>query len=158
VSFHQQSFAARHGAMGDESEAVFDSLHGERVHRLGLNRYWANGGKLHLNQMTTPMRYAPDRQTIDRYVECMGVGRDQTLKIKDEKLVSLLRWNNLGPVDLFVYDSKHNRWWQAHILEWNQAITDHATVDHFPEGKAYWALHATHFPGEPCDVETGDGT
>lgn len=152
-SFHQQSFAARHGSMGDQCEAVFDALHGDRVHRLGLNRVWANGKRLTLNQMTIPMRYAPDRMVLDRYVECMGIGRDQTLKIKDEKVVSLLRWNNLGPVDLFVYDSKNNRWWQAPILEWNEAITKHAEVDHFSEGKAYWALHSSHFPSEPTDVE-----
>jgi hypothetical protein len=152
-AFHQQSFAARHGEMGDASEAVFDRIHGDRVHALGLNRYWKNGDKLYLNKMTTPMRYAPDRQTIDRFVECMGIGRDQTLKIKDEKIVSLLRWNNIGPVDLFVYDSKNDRWWQAHILEWNLAIAEYGEVKHFPEGKAYWALHSDHFPGEPTDVE-----
>jgi hypothetical protein len=153
VSFSQQTFATRHGQMGDESEAVFDELHADRVHRLGLNRYWANGKRLTLTQMSTPMRYAPDRMVGDRFVECMGIGRDQTLKIKDEKIVALLRWSMLGPTDLFVWDSSKRRWWQAPIELWRAAAAEHGEVKTFPEGKLFWAIHAKHFPSNPTELD-----
>lgn len=152
MSYNTQNFATRHGAMGDQSEAVHDEIHGDRVHRLGLNRYWANGGRLHLGNMTLPMRYAPDRMVDDALVECMGIGRDQTLKLKDEKLEALQAWTNIGPVRLFVYDSKNHRYWLAGLHRWLWMIEDFGVDAEFHDGKAYKGLHSDHFPGEPTDA------
>lgn len=99
--------------MGDIAEGVFDHVYNGRAHELGLNRYWQNGDRLYMNKMTAAMRYAPDRMTIDALIEVMGVGHDQTLKIKLEKLDALTKWEEVGPVRLFVYDSKNHRYWEV---------------------------------------------
>lgn len=152
MSFHTQSFAARHNTMGDISEGVFDQVTEGRAHPLGLNRFWMNGDRLYMNKMTPAMRYAPDRMTAEGFVECMGVGRDQILKLKKEKLDALLEWAELGPVDLFVYDSHKVRWWQAPVGTWWAQCAEHATEGTFPEGKKFYALKTEHFPGEPHEL------
>ena len=152
MSFHKQSFASRHNTMGDISEAVFDQITEGRSHPLGLNRYWMNGDRLYMNKMTPAMRYTPDRLTAHAFVECMGCGRDQILKVKHEKMEALLDWTDLGPVDLFVYDSSKARWWQAPIGTWWAQCREHGAEGTFPEGKRYYALATAHFPGEPNEL------
>lgn len=153
MSFHAQSFSSRHDQMGDIAENVFDTINGDRVHPLGLNRYWKNGKRLSLSSMTIPMRYTPDRMVGDAFVEVMGIGRDQTLKIKDEKLSALWQWRHLGPVELFVYDSHKERYWQAPLEDWWRAVRSYGQNAAFHDGKTYLALHVLHFPCSPTEVE-----
>jgi hypothetical protein len=152
VNFHRQSFAARHNTMGDVAELIYDTVYDGQAHPLGLNRYWMNGKRLTLTAMTDAMRYTPDRMSADGYVEVMGCGRDQLLKLKTEKLKALQQWAALGPVNLFVYDSKNHRYWEAPLEQWDEAIADHADLGTFPEGKTYWSLHTRHFPSTPKEA------
>jgi hypothetical protein len=59
------------------------------------------------------VRASPDYLTSSGFVECKGVGRDGTIKIKVEDYVSLQFWRLLMPVDIFVWDSSQRRWTQA---------------------------------------------
>jgi hypothetical protein len=150
MSFHQQAWSARFGAMGDEAEAVFDAVY-PKHHKLGLNRppFSVAGMKL-------GMRYTPDRMLRDRFVEVMGCGNDQTLKVKDEKLEALAMWELFGSVHLFVYDSCNKRYWEAPLGEWREQASAHGVKGAFPEGKTFVGLHAEHYPSEPKAAPLGE--
>ena len=150
--FHQRSFSQRVGQMGDAAEEACDLVYGGRTHALGLNRIWQNGVGLTLNQMSTPMRYTPDRMTINSFVECMGIGRDGTLKIKTEKVHALTAWAMIGPTKLFVFDQPNSTYYEAPIEDWEAACMAHAELDIFPEGKEFWALHRDHFTSTALPV------
>lgn len=152
TAFHERSWNQRLEEMGDMSERACYLVHHGRVHSCGLNRVWDNGVGLYMNDMTLQMRYMPDKMTRTAFVECMGIGRDSTLKIKEEKLVALLSWNALSPTDLFVYDSVTDEYWQASIEHWNAALQVNPEMKQFPEGKNYYALHRDNFPTEPTPV------
>lgn len=147
MGYKDATFAARLGTMGDPAEAAFDRMCPNN-HALGLNR-----PPLNVGQLPRLIRYTPDRLAQDRYVECMGIGTDQTLKLKTEKALTLVVWDDVLQTDLFVYDSKNERCWQASIWEWIEQCTQHAKTDFFPDNqKQYWKLHAKHFPSSPTDV------
>lgn len=150
MSFHEQSFHTRLGTMGDTAEAVFDHLF-PQSHKLGLNR-----PPFSMAGMLLEMRYVPDRMTREAFVEVMGIGGDQTLKLKLEKFDALFCWKALGPVDLFVYDQANERWWMAPITDWFRAALLHGTLGEFHDGKEFAALHADHFPTAPTDVRLPD--
>jgi hypothetical protein len=143
MTFHQQPFVARLAQMGDEAETAFDELNPNH-HKLGINR-----PPMNVAAMNPIARYTPDRMLYDRLVECMGIGKDATLKLKVEKLDALFAWTWISPVDLFVHDSHQRRWWQAPLKDWFVACQQHAQRNTFPEGKEYYALRADHFPTEP---------
>lgn len=145
-SFRNQSFANRFAAMGDQSEGIFDLVH-TKSHPLGLNR-----PNFTMRNMTPEMRYTPDRMTSDKLWEVMGFGTDQKLKIKVEKIEALLKWKEIGPTWLFIYDSKNHRYWEASLDAWHAACVLRGTLDSFPEGKEYYALTPEHFPTTPKDA------
>lgn len=153
TAFHGQNWRTREGTMGDIAENVFEQVSGGRFHRLGLNRVWADGRKLYLGHLTAAQRYTPDYLDMHGFVEVMGCGTDQVLKLKDEKLEALLEWSLLGETRLFVYDSKNNRYWDDRIPAWMQAFYDHNDRGTFPEGKVYWKLPTRKFPCQAVEVE-----
>ena len=150
--FYQKNWTLRVSQMGDVAENVCDRVYQGRTHALGLNRVWQNGVGLTLSQMTTPMRYTPDRITIDSFVECMGVGRDRKLKVKREKLQALVEWDKIGPTRLGVYDQTENVWYETGIHHWVASCTKYGTVKMFPEGKEYYELQVRDFPCDPVEV------
>jgi hypothetical protein len=139
-AFHKQGWSARLHAMGDESEAVFDEVF-PKNHKPGLNRPPMSVARLTLRQ-----RYTPDRLDYTGYAECMGLGRDQILKIKVEKIEALLQWSATDPVDLFVWDKRNKRWCRAPIGEWLPVLFEHGEPGVFPEGKVYVGLRTKHMP------------
>ena len=151
TDFHAQNFATREGTMGDIAEGVFDLVH-PKSHNLGLNRFWSNGIRLYLGKMTPAMRYTPDRLNAMAFVEVMGIGTKQALSLKDEKLAALMQWTVLGPVELFVYDSKKHRYWEAPIERWGKRIHSFGAPGAFHDGKTFRRLAARHFPCEPKDA------
>lgn len=144
MSFHKQSFANRFSAMGDEAEQIFDLIY-PRHHKLGLNRPpFGVGG------MTLGMRYTPDRMTRDAFVEVQGIGRDRTLKIKDEKFEALALWAKagIGPVKLFIWDRTDQVTYEGALLDWYVAAQARGVPGVYPEGKTYLGLNVAHFPTE----------
>lgn len=146
-AFHKQSFASRFGTMGDTAERIFDEIVGGKAHELGLCR-----PPFGMQKMTAAMRYTPDRLTGEQFVECMGIGRDGILKIKDEKIEALQLWSTLGPLDLFVYDQARHKYCWEPFVDWRNVIDKCANSATFPEGKTYRALHRDDFPGRFVDV------
>jgi hypothetical protein len=146
MSYHKRAWAERFGELGDTAEAVFDLVY-PKSHNLGLSR-----PPFSVSGMPAELRYTPDRMLRDRFVEVMGFGHDRLLKLKTEKLEALQVWTQLGQVDLFVFDQKLHHWFQAPINDWCQACEKWGDKDMFPEGKEYWALHASKFPADPTPV------
>lgn len=148
MSFHEQSFASRMYAMGDEAEGSFEKLFPAH-HRSGLNRPPMNVAQLSLKD-----RYTPDYLLAEGYVEVMGIGgRTPTLKLKNEKILALASWDATTATHLFVACSKTKRWWKAPLHDWVRACLDHGELKTFLEGKHYWNLHPSHFPVEPTAME-----
>jgi hypothetical protein len=83
----------------------------------------------------------PDYLTTKGWVEVMGVGDDQTLKLKLDKLMALHFWRLLMPVDLWVYDSRRDRHAEAPIERVNDLVMG-TSVDRFPEGQPYYEISA----------------
>lgn len=148
MSFHNQSFNNRLATMGDPAEEACDKVYEYKTHDLGLNRVWKNGVGLYMVEMTAAMRYTPDRMVRDRNIECMGIGRDRTLKIKHEKIAALRCWEQVGPIDLFVFDKPNETYYQASIETWYNACINHADEEAFHDGKTYYGLHEKHFPSK----------
>jgi hypothetical protein len=156
IPFHQRNFNDRLTTMGDPAEEACDLAYGYRTHKLGLDRVWQNDVGLTMSQMTPTMRYTPDRMTINSIIECMGIGRDKTLKIKTEKVHALTAWDIIGPTKLFVFDQPQNTYYEAPIAEWEAACLEHAELKLFPEGKEYWALHRDNFPTDAYHVPAAE--
>lgn len=132
--FSEQPFEARFAAMGDEAEGKFMEVHPKGWAVWGLRR-----PPIRVGALPAKIRYAPDFITSDGFVETMGVGHKQVLKLKIEKHVALLQWDQEMPTQLFVWDSKNKRYAYMGM----QALTDaliHAKPGRFPEGKATWEL------------------
>ena len=148
--FHEQPFSARFAVMGDQAEAVFDLIH-PKNHELGLNR-----PPFGMAGMSAVMRYTPDRMTRDAFVEVMGFGRGQTLKVKHEKFEALQAWATIAPVELFIYDSHNQRYWEGPLDAWLWAYQDAETGVYPDNGKTYLTLPANQFPFDPTTIPKTD--
>lgn len=144
MSFKDQAFGARWLVMGDIAETAFKKVYPYAV-RTGLDRAKSTKG------LSAFQRYEPDFRIANdpmHRVECMGIGRDQTLKIKYEKLFALIQWSVIEPVDLWVWDQHKKRHSGGPIDGWMVPIVRHGVYAVFPEGKEYAELHAKWFPYE----------
>ena len=147
MSFKDSSWSARFAAMGDEAEKVF-----EEVHPYGWDRFGHNRPAIAVNKLPMKMRYTPDYRTSFKLVECQGFGKDQTVKVKLDKLLALWLWNNDMPVDLFLWNATKKRYAYVPLEELTTALHAHAQIDSFPEGTRYWALKADQLECEWHDV------
>jgi hypothetical protein len=122
--------------MGDQAETEFEQRYGRGFVRAGLRRPPIRVRDLHPFEAQRP-----DYLTTKGYIEVMGMGRDQTLKLKVEKLEALRFWRLLGRVYLWVWDSYKRR----HVelpLEQVDALVARAKIGQFPEGTPYYELPA----------------
>lgn len=141
MSFKDEGWSSRYAALGDEAEAVFESVYSHGFVRYGLNR-----PKINLASVPPFIRYSPDYLTSRGLVEVQGFGRDQTFKIKDDKLFALEQWMYATEwrVDLFVWDSWNRQYGWIRLP---QLMDDpHYWNDVFPEGKPYYAWEARNLP------------
>lgn len=135
-AFHEGTFAQRSGAMGDQAEAKFEEVTEEGYVRFGLNR-----PPIKLSALPKRLRHAPDFLLSNVFVEVQGVGRDQVVKVKVEKLRCLEWWNLLHPVELFIWDSSKKRTVRVplqRIMELTEGPK--AKLEHFHDGPAFWAI------------------
>lgn len=138
-AFKDGSFNQRFAAMGDEAEAKFEEVTEEGHVRFGLNR-----PPLKMSLLPKRLRNMPDYLLSNSLVEVQGVGRDQIVKIKVEKLRCLEWWNLLHPVELFVWDSSKKRTVRVplkKIMDLTEGPS--AVLDHFHDGPAYFAIPAS---------------
>ena len=145
MSFKDQSFGDRFKAMGDEAERAFEDAWDGGWTRYGLAR-----PRISMAKLPPFVRYTPDYLTSGSLVEAQGLGRDQTFKLKVDKHAALLMWNHLMPTLMFVWDTTNRRYITFPITDLDLRGAD---VGAFPEGKAYYAVHVDHLPGEWVNVQ-----
>lgn len=104
-NFQDSSWHVRFSQMGDASERKFEEWAEGRFERWGINR----PENLHVPSLPPNVRAAPDYITNEGFVECMGVGRGQQLKLKLEKYAVLTWWNHVMPLRVWVWDSHKKR-------------------------------------------------
>jgi len=142
MSFKDRSFDDRFKDMGDEAEGHFEEYAAKKLKK-GVVRYGLNRPPIRMSDLPTRLRYTPDYLMGKHFVEVQGFGKDQTFKLKHEKLNSLHYWNDLHPVYLYVWDSTNERECMLHLFELDKLIDQgKTTLAAFPEGKAYFAFAA----------------
>lgn len=133
--------------MGDAAEAAFERVQ-PRSAPLGIKR-----PPMHVPSLPLRQRALPDVTAQQGFVECMGIGRDATLKIKADKVVALLQWDVMVPTHLFVFDSYRNQHYMAPIMEWYRALVEHGTAARFSnDGNLHYRLNRSNFPCEASDT------
>jgi hypothetical protein len=138
VSFHEQNFSARFGAMGDEAEARFEETYLKGWVRFGLNR-----PPLKMSSLPMRLRHMPDYLTSDGFVEVKGIGRDETLKIKVDEYNCMNFWHQLFPMTVFVWSSHRKAIANISLGEVSALINNgDAQLQKFHDGKAYFAVDA----------------
>jgi hypothetical protein len=112
-----------------------------------------------MHTLPARVRYSPDYLMSGKFVEVQGFGRDQTFKLKLDKFGCLSWWNDLLPVDLFIFDSQNSRW-QLMELHGIDSMLGRGVgeLKFFPEGKPYFAFPATHLPNEWTDYDGPERT
>jgi hypothetical protein len=126
MSFRDQEFSARFTAMGDAAEQAHDDVFPAH-HKSGLNR-----PPMKVGQLSPMLRCLPDRMKADGWTECMGVGRDQIIKVKIDKLIQLVKWSVVAPVHIFINDSHKKRWCIGPVDDWTAALFEHGEYGEFP--------------------------
>ena len=140
--FRNRSWNDRYaeGGMGDEAEGHFEAYCAKK--KLGFVRCGLDRPPLSVGRLPARVRYWPDYLMTRGFVEVQGFGRDQTMKLKLDKWGVLHYWNDLMPVELYLWDSTNERELVIGILELDAIIDKEpsVTLDRFPEGKAYFAI------------------
>jgi hypothetical protein len=136
VSFKDASWDRRFAEMGDQAEGVFEAVCKRGFVRCGLNR-----PPLRMSDLPTRVRYWPDYLCSNKFVEVQGCGRDQKFKLKLSKWGALRWWNDLHPVELFLWDSFHKRYCYV-TLDQLEALIGTSAIGTFPEGHVYFEFAA----------------
>ena len=139
-TFHQKPWEQRYNEMGDQAESVFEGSSKIAFARYGLDRPGWN-----IVGMPEMIRYTPDYITPGGFVEVMGFGKDQCLRLKVLKWRALKAWHLLMPLEVFIYDSTNDRHTYATMPELDKAVHTHSVLGRFPEGTAYFAVSADAF-------------
>ena len=137
MSFAEKPFGVRIQTMGDIAERQFEEGSAVKWVRYGLCR-----PPINMAALPPQLRYTPDYLTAQGLVEVQGLGRDQILKVKHEKLEALRWWEKVHPVYLFVYDSHKDRSSMLSLSEVRKKCKLSET-DEFPEGKSYYAIKSS---------------
>lgn len=137
MSFADEPFHRRMQTMGDIAERRFEEFTQTNFVRYGLNR-----PPIHMASLPATIRHTPDYLTSECFIEVQGIGRDQMLKMKLEKMKALGSWHRMHKLQLFVYDSANDR---DALIPYNelQKLCRKAQIESFPEGKQYYAIPAT---------------
>jgi hypothetical protein len=143
TAFNERPFNMRFAEMGDQAEGVFEDVWPGAWERYGLNR-----PKLNMAKLTPFVRCTPDYIAHDGLVEVMGVGRDHTFKLKQEKYEALQDWEIAAktPVKIFLFDSHKSRWSIAPLADVVSACLCEGTAKAFHDGPRYVALDLKHWP------------
>lgn len=131
-SFRDRPWHERIRALGDEAEAAYMNdrdARGIRWSDYGLCRPPFRGPEM--TQLPNSIRYAPD--FIEswggqlRFIEVQGVGADQRIKIKDDKLQTLAEHNYDLPVYAFVWNNRIGRYALLPFAQLALLVADAAT-------------------------------
>jgi len=137
MSFADKPFGVRLQTMGDIAERKFEEGSAVKWVRYGLCR-----PSINMSALPPELRYTPDYLTAQGLIEVQGLGQDQILKVKYEKLEALRWWSKIHPVFMFVYDSHKDRCSLISLKDLTKRCKLSDT-DEFPEGKPYFAIKSS---------------
>lgn len=137
MSYKDQSFAARFGALGDEAEGMFERIWPKNFVRIGLNR-----PPLHMASLPERERHRPDYMLSASYMEVKGIGRDDTVKLKVVEMNCLAFWHQVHPVRIFIWSSHRWAWAVADLPEIQRMIDlePEVVLDRYHDGRSYFAI------------------
>lgn len=145
MTFSGQTWTKRFEDMGDASEARFEEVAaslGRNPVRAGLNR-----PPFSVAQLPKKERYRPDYLDSKGFIECQGLGRDGTFKLKLEKYAALSAWHVEHEVSIFIWDSHKKRYAIIALDDLTKIVNEgNAALGYFPEPKAYLAIKVDQFP------------
>ncbi len=145
MSFKDQSWATRYAGLGDIAESKFES-----VYKTGFTRFGLDRPPYKLSVIPARLRGRPDYETASFFVEVVGFGKDQLLKIRIEKMQVMSFWHHqVFPVEFFIYDSFNDRYVFRGLRQLDELVNKgKVQLGQFPEGKAYFAFSAKDLFGE----------
>jgi hypothetical protein len=132
-TFKDKPWNQRFLKLGDEAEGVFENWAAR--HNIGFHRSGLNRPPFDMNKLSKMVCYTPDYLTADGYIECQGYGKDQLIKLKDDKLDALQGWNLIQATSMFLWDNVRKRVCQVPISWFG--TTPAITTGIYPEGKKY---------------------
>lgn len=142
MTYHEQAYAARHGSLGDEAEAVFEAVRPfGRIERYG----WDRPDNISFRHVPLVPRHTPDYYATGGYlVEVMGCGKDNILKgLKVKKYEALKWWASMPNVELILF------LWNSHLEQWcmlnwegtkRLVAKNRSNVAAFHDGNEYFPL------------------
>lgn len=136
MGFKDAPWGQRLALMGDQAEKMFEDIYPKGKARYGLRR-----PPIRVDKLPARIRYTPDYLTSDHLYEVMGVGEDQTLKIKVAKLMTLRLWDGDMPTRLWLWDSHNERHCSLNVDVLTEQVGELGKLSHFPEGKPYWGIN-----------------
>ena len=146
-SFRDSSWSSRFSALGDMAEGAFEQYATDTL-KLNFERFGLNRPQLRVASLPSRVRHAPDYLMTNNFVEVVGFGKDQTMKLGLEKYGALHWWNDLKTktfdgVQMFVWDSKNERGTMFPFLFLDDLLAEgKGGLDSFPEKKAYFSFRA----------------
>lgn len=140
-AFRDGSFGQRLTVMGDTAEAKFEEW-AEKV-GLGYVRFGLDRPKIAVPKLPARLRYTPDYLMTANFVEVMGFGREQKLRLKMDKYGAMRWWNDLWPVKLYCWDSHKERECIVTIKELEAVIGAEGGCEfgRFREGKPFFQIN-----------------
>lgn len=136
MTFAERPWDQRINLMGDIAELAYEQHATEPYARYGLNR-----PPLAVHALPPEIRYTPDYITETHFVEVQGHGKDQTIKLKYDKLRALHWWHRIMPVHLWLYDSTTQTATTVTLDVIDQILSSGKGEWHtFAEGTAYLAI------------------
>lgn len=150
MTYADQSWGQRVGTLGDIAEGIF-----EEVAPLGaFIRYGLNRPPFKVANLNDMQRNTPDYLCgTGDFVEVMGCGRDNVVKLKPDKWEAQLAWDRkVGPVKFFLWNSNHGEWALISTAEMRALVTKakRKGVQSFNDGNEYlpidWAWIGSVFP------------
>lgn len=140
MGYANQTWGQRVGTLGDIAEGIF-----EQLSPLGLAvPYGLRRPPFKVANLTPEQRNTPDYLTgTGDFVEVQGCGRDNTLKLKVEKLDALKAWSKLGPLKFFFWNSNTEEWALISYDQLKKLVTKGkrtSGVQAFPDGNEYIAV------------------
>lgn len=130
MTWAEQPFGVRFHALGDEAERVFEQVWEGPWERYGLHR-----PRISLVRLPPIVRATPDYLTSTRWVEVVGCGKAQELRMKNSKIAALDEWHRIWEGELFVWDRFKRRWGTGDWGRVSQALTEHGTDGAFDQGR-----------------------
>ena len=142
MSYRDQSWEVRVAVLGDEAEAVFESVYPHGFVRFGLRR-----PPISVSKLPPMIRYTPDYLTSSGLIEVMGFGRDQTLKLKLEKETALHMWSQIMPTRFFIWDRTNRRYGYVDIQGMTATAHAHGALERLDEKRAWF------IPADALEIE-----